>query len=69
MTSSDRIAILFSLAVIIGAAFIAGSIFENMAHLEDEFAYIWQANTIAGSDLTLPSPDYSSSFLIPFVID
>ena len=69
MTSSDRIAILFSLAVIIGAAFVAGSIFENMAHLEDEFAYIWQANTIKGSDLTLPSPDYSSSFLIPFVID
>ena len=69
MTSSDRIAILLSLAVIIGAAFIAGSVFENMAHLEDEFAYIWQANTIAGSKLTLPSPNYSSSFLIPFVID
>ncbi len=69
MTSTDRIALLFSLVVILGAAFIAGSIFENMAHLEDEFAYIWQAKTIAGSDLTLPSPDYSSSFLIPFVVD
>jgi len=69
MTSIDRIAVLLSLVVVIGAALVAGLVFENMAHLEDEFAYIWQGQVIAGGDLTLPSPEFPSSFLVPFVID
>ncbi len=69
MTSIDRIAVLFCLAVVIGAALVAGLVFENMAHLEDEFAYLWQGQVIAGGDLNLPSPEFSRSFLVPFVID
>jgi len=69
MTSIDRIAVLLSLAVVIVAALVGGLVFENMAHLEDEFAYLWQGQVIAGGDLNLPSPEFSSSFLVPFVID
>ena len=69
MTKPDRIVLLIVLAVIIAGGMIAGGIFENMAHLEDEFAYLWQAKVIAGGKLTLPSPDYPTQFLFPFVID
>ncbi len=69
MTTIDRFAVLLSLISVLGAALIAGLVFENMAHLEDEFAYIWQSKVIAGGDLTLPSPEFSSSFLVPFVVD
>lgn len=65
----DRLALLFSLIVILVAALVGSLVFENMPHLEDEFAYLWQAKTIAGGDLTLPSPEFSKSFLIPFVVD
>ena len=57
------------LAVIIAAGMIASRVFENMAHLEDEFAYLWQAKVMAGGKLSLPSPDYPTKFLVPFVID
>ncbi len=69
MTTIDRFAVLLSLISILAVALIAGLVFENMAHLEDEFAYIWQSKVIAGGDLTLPSPEFSSSFLVPFVVD
>jgi hypothetical protein len=69
MTANDRRAVLLSLVVVVGAALVAGLVFENMAHLEDEFAYIWQGQVISGGDLTLPSPEFPSSFLVPFVID
>ena len=65
----DRLALLFSLVVILAAALVGNLIFENMPHLEDEFAYLWQAKTIAGGDLTLPTPEFAKSFLIPFVVD
>jgi len=33
-----------------------------MAHIEDEMAYLWQAQAIAGGKLTLPSPPGANSF-------
>ncbi len=65
----DRLALLLSLAVILAAALVGSLIYENMPHLEDEFAYLWQAKTIASGNLTLPTPEFSKSLLIPFVID
>ena len=65
----DRLALLLSLAVILTAALVGSVIYENMPHLEDEFAYLWQAKSMAGGNLTLPTPDFPKSFLIPFVID
>jgi len=69
MTRSDWIVLLIVLSVIIAAGMIASGIFENMAHLEDEFAYLWQAKVITRGKLSLPSPDYPTKFLVPFVVD
>ena len=65
----DWLALLLSLIAILAAALVGNLIFENMPHLEDEFAYLWQAKTIAGGELTLPTPEFPKSFLVPFVVD
>jgi hypothetical protein len=69
MTRSDRIAILLSLLAVLAAYWVHDRIFERMAHIEDEMAYVWQAQVIAGGHLTLASPPIHKSFLFPFVVD
>ena len=69
MSRSDRIAILLSLLAVLAAYWVHERVFERMAHIEDEMAYVWQAQAIAGGHLTLPSPADTKSFLVPFVID
>jgi 4-amino-4-deoxy-L-arabinose transferase-like glycosyltransferase len=69
MTRPDRIAVLLSLLAILAAYWVHDRVFERMAHIEDEMAYVWQAQAIAGGRLTLPSPPEPKSFLVPFVID
>jgi hypothetical protein len=69
MSRSDRIALIISLIAVIASYAVAVRIFERMAHIEDEIAYVWQADAIAGGHLTLPSPSHEKSFLVPFVVD
>lgn len=69
MTRSDYIALLLSLLAVAAAWFVAAQVFENIAHLEDEIAYVWQAELIAEGQLTTPSPPHAQSFLVPFVVD
>jgi 4-amino-4-deoxy-L-arabinose transferase-like glycosyltransferase len=69
MTRSDRLALLLSLLAVVAAYWGHDRVFERMAHIEDEMAYVWQAQAIAGGHLTLPSPPDTKSFLVPFVID
>ncbi|MBN1537557.1 MAG: glycosyltransferase family 39 protein [Anaerolineales bacterium] len=69
MSRIDRIAVFLSLLAVLAGYFVATRIFEQMAHLEDEMAYVWQAQAIAKGHLTLPSPPYPKSFLTPFVVD
>ena len=69
MTRADKVALLFSLLAFLAAFWIANNVFEDMAHLEDEFAYIWQAQVIASGKLTIESPPHPKSFLVPFVVD
>ncbi len=69
MSRSDRIALLFSLLAVLAAFLVHDRIFERLAHLEDEMAYLWQAQVIAGGELTLPTPPSPKSFLYPFVVD
>ncbi len=66
---ADRLALLISLLAVVAAYLVAVNIFEGMAHIEDEMAYLWQAQAIAGGHLTLPSPPQKESFLVPFVVD
>lgn len=66
---ADFLAFLLSVLAVALAYRVADQIFERMAHLEDEIAYVWQAQAIARGELTLPSPPEPRSFLVPFVVD
>lgn len=68
-TLADRLALLLSLLAILAAWLVSERIFERMAHLEDEMAFVWQAQVIARGHLTLPIPPGENSFLVPFVVD
>lgn len=58
-----------SLLAILACFLVSDLVFERLAHIEDEMAYLWQAQVIAKNQLTLPSPEQPKSFLVPFVID
>jgi hypothetical protein len=65
----DRLAVVLSLSVILAAFLVGRLVYENLPHLEDEFAYLWQARVMADGNLTLPTPDFPKSFVVPFVVD
>lgn len=48
---------------------LSGRIFDRMPHIEDEMAYVWQAQVFARGQLTTPSPPHANAFLVPFVVD
>ena len=68
-TRSERIAVLLSFMAVFAAYQVHDRVFERMAHIEDEMAYLWQSQIIARGYLTLPSPPEPKSFLYPFVVD
>ena len=69
MSRIDRIALFLSLLAVMVTYAIHVRVFEGMAHLEDEMAYVWQAQVIAKGQLTVSSPPSPKSFLFPFVVD
>ncbi|RPI31240.1 MAG: hypothetical protein EHM70_11970, partial [Chloroflexota bacterium] len=69
VSRSDLIALVLSLVGILAGVWVSVNIFEDMPHLEDEIAYVWQANVLAEGDLKIPSPPFKESFLVPFVVD
>ncbi|HEY9151889.1 MAG TPA: STT3 domain-containing protein [Anaerolineales bacterium] len=69
MTRIDRIALLLSLVAIAAAYLVEDRVFNRMPHIEDEMAYVWQAQVLAQGKLTLPSPPDPKLMLVPFVVD
>lgn len=69
MRRSDKAALLLCLLAVLASWWVARRYFENLAHLEDEMAYVWQAQVLARGEISLPSPEYPNSFLWPFVVD
>ncbi|NTW44436.1 MAG: hypothetical protein HGB14_08395, partial [Anaerolineaceae bacterium] len=69
MSRFDRIAIFLSVLIVFISAWISSNIYENMPHIEDEIAYVWQANLTSHGDLFISSPPCPNCFLVPFVID
>ena len=69
MSRYDRIALIISLLAIIVTAWISINIFQGLPHLEDEYAYVWQAQAIARGKFILPSPPEFDQFFVPFVVD
>ena len=69
MSRSDRIALIISCLAVFITAWISINIFQRLPHLEDEYAYVWQAQAIAGGKFILPSPPEADQFFVPFVVD
>ncbi len=69
MSRANWLAVLISLVGIWAAWMVGKYVFEEIPHIEDEMAYVWQAKVIAGGHLTLPEPENTGSFLVPFVVD
>ncbi|MEL6404125.1 MAG: hypothetical protein AAFR81_07160 [Chloroflexota bacterium] len=62
-----------ALALALFAFFMSGlvneRVFEGLPHLEDEIAYLYQARVFAGGNITVESPQPTSAYWQPFVID
>jgi 4-amino-4-deoxy-L-arabinose transferase-like glycosyltransferase len=69
MGKTDRIALLLSLAAIAAAYLVAEFVFERIPHIEDEMAFVWQAQVYARGQVTIPSPPHSNIMMTPFVVD
>src|SRR3972149_7927607 len=69
MKRADRLALLLTLLALAAGFLVTDRVFEGLPHLEDEYAYIWQAQTITRGDLTVPSPVSPNAFMVPFVVD
>ncbi|MBN1267370.1 MAG: hypothetical protein JXA25_17900 [Anaerolineales bacterium] len=67
--TADLLAGGLAVLAILAAAGIALFVYRQTPHIEDEFAYLWQAKTMAQGKLSLPSPVEPKSQLVPFVID
>jgi hypothetical protein len=51
------------------AVWVSQAIYQQLPHLEDEMADLWQAHVMADGAISLASPPEPSSFLVPFVVD
>ena len=63
------LALVLSMGGFLAAAWVTWNIFEAVPHVEDELAYVWQANLLTDGRLSLPSPKHAGSFVVPFVVD
>lgn len=48
---------------------VSEKVFEDLPHLEDEVAYLYQARIFAGGQLVIESPQPRNAFWQPFVVD
>jgi 4-amino-4-deoxy-L-arabinose transferase-like glycosyltransferase len=69
MKRTDAAALVMSLLAVAATYWVSGRYFERMPHLEDEMAYVWQAQVMARGQIMVPSPPNPKSFLYPFVVD
>jgi 4-amino-4-deoxy-L-arabinose transferase-like glycosyltransferase len=69
MTRSSQIAALLSFAAVFITYWVSEQAYERLPHLEDEIAYVWQAQVLAKGEIAIPSPPHAESFYVPFVVD
>ena len=69
MKWSDWTALALSLLAVLVTYQVADRYFDQIPHLEDEIAYIWQARLMADGSAAMPSPIEPKRFLVPFVVD
>ena len=69
LSFADCIVACICVVAFFGVLSISNSVFDEMPHLEDEFAYVWQAEVAARGEIFRPTPPCPRCFLVPFVID
>ncbi len=69
MNYSSRIAAFLSLAAVFLTYWVSENVYERLAHVEDEMAYVWQAQLLTRGEIAIPSPPYPENFYVPFVVD
>ncbi|KPL84464.1 hypothetical protein SE15_05020 [Thermanaerothrix daxensis] len=73
MKADSRLAFILALGISLlsGGLTLAvtQNIFEGIPHLEDEYAYLWEARVMARGEIKVPSPSCPRCFLVPFVVD
>ncbi len=69
LNSADILALLLCGVAFLATSLIGKNVYEEIPHIEDEIAYVWQAEAIAGGNLLLPTPECPKCFLVPFVVD
>jgi len=67
--TADFIALLLAVVGFVASACVTQRVFEGVPHIEDEIAYVWQAEALADGYLKIPSPPHPRSYLVPFVVD
>jgi len=65
----DVLALLLALSGLMVTAWVSDDVFERIPHIEDEFAYLWQAEVMADGQISQPSPETPKAFPFPFVVD
>ncbi len=66
---ANFIAFVLSIIAVLAAYLVADRVFNFMPHIEDEMAYVWQAQVLTIGKVMLPSPPDPKSILVPFVVD
>lgn len=69
LSRPNQLALLLAFIAVLSAYFVSENVFERIPHLEDEIAYVWQANVIASGRLVVESPPLAGDFTVPFVVD
>jgi 4-amino-4-deoxy-L-arabinose transferase-like glycosyltransferase len=61
--------VLIAIVAFFLAGLISWDVFEQIPHVEDEAAYLFQAQVFALGRLSVPTPPYPSAYWSPFVLD
>ncbi|MCX6071852.1 MAG: hypothetical protein NTU91_13525, partial [Chloroflexi bacterium] len=66
---ADCLALVIAVGACVAAAWASRAVFERIPHLEDEFANLWEAEVMADGKISVTSPEFPRSFMVPFVVD
>lgn len=69
MLRTNQIAFFLAILTIFITYWFSGNVYEQIPHVEDEFAYLWQAQVFAKGQVYLPSPPHPDQLVVPFVVD
>lgn len=69
MRRTDWAALVLAVLGALLSIWVSFEVYEGLPHLEDEFAFLWEAEVMAEDRISIPSPFEKRSFLVPFVVD